>query len=158
MTTNIVSTTTNIEHRQRNSVQTYLHLYTSHANPSSLTYDRFAMNLRQHHVVVTADDANLVSENYQHRVHIRHPGYPEGKNTLFNLLAQDRPNGGIHYGTLITICGIIAGNRFDGLLSRTRLHQDCFELQPDDVVDVGTYYYILPEEVSGELQCRIQFS
>jgi hypothetical protein len=47
-----------------------------------------------------------------------HPGYEDGFNSLCTLPAAD--DGGIHYGTALTACGIIANNAFDGYFAKER--------------------------------------
>lgn len=60
-------------------------------------------------------------------------------------MAQDRPEGGIHYGTVITACGIIAGNRWDGYLSITRGLESTITLDLHQILPVGRYYFNLPD-------------
>jgi len=55
--------------------------------------------------------------NYDQVVRIRHPGYDDSCNVLLTLYGLDHPDGGIHSETARTACGILAGNRWDGVLS-----------------------------------------
>lgn len=55
-----------------------------------------------------------------HRIKILHPGYPDGKNCLFQFNACDDPRGGLHKVVVLTACGVIAGNVWDGYLSTSR--------------------------------------
>ncbi|CZS92835.1 uncharacterized protein RCO7_11518 [Rhynchosporium graminicola] len=64
-----------------------------------------------------------VPETFQRRpnrnIDIHHPHYPRGSNLLLRLFAPDSPHGGLHYGYLLAVCGIITGNRWDGWLVRS---------------------------------------
>ncbi|KAL2357354.1 hypothetical protein BJ546DRAFT_802070, partial [Cryomyces antarcticus] len=53
-----------------------------------------------------------------HRVSFHHPAYDSAR--LIELSAFDGPNGGIHHGTALLVCGIIAGNVWDGWLTEGR--------------------------------------
>lgn len=55
-----------------------------------------------------------------HSISILHPGYPDDKNCLFLFNACDHPQGGLHKVVVLTACGIIAGNVWDGYLCTTR--------------------------------------
>ncbi|KAK0260706.1 hypothetical protein LTR35_017964 [Friedmanniomyces endolithicus] len=79
------------------------------------------------------------------RVTVLHPGYTDVANTLFTLptpdgIQRDR----IHHATLMTACGIIASNRFDGWLSKTP--EGTTQVVPDEegCVAAGTYYFHVP--------------
>ncbi|OXV10779.1 hypothetical protein Egran_01460 [Elaphomyces granulatus] len=47
-----------------------------------------------------------------------HPGYEDPFNRLCTLPAAD--DGGVHYGTALTVCGIIANNAFNGYFAKER--------------------------------------
>jgi hypothetical protein len=51
-------------------------------------------------------------------VRFLHPGYEDLFNPLCTLPATD--DGGVHYGTALTICGIIANNSFNGYFAKER--------------------------------------
>jgi hypothetical protein len=81
----------------------------------------------------------------QHQViHIRHPGYDDSCNKLLTLYAVDHPDGGVHYETARTACGILAGNRWDGVFTLSPT------FSPEDVLS-GPYlvgkdaYFHLPD-------------
>jgi hypothetical protein len=49
-------------------------------------------------------------------INLRHPGYDDEHNILLKLYAYDHPKVGIHYEAAPIACGIIAVNRWDGIL------------------------------------------
>lgn len=99
-------------------------------------------------------------------VHFRHPGYDDTRNLMFRLEAFDRyhihqsadapyqDHWGVHHGTALRACSIIACN-LDGFLSPTRLTTPRMTETPvgapslessphlDDVL-TGTNYYYYP--------------
>jgi len=79
------------------------------------------------------------------RVTVLHPGYTDVANTLFTLPTPDgTQRDRIHHATLITACGIIAANRFDGWLATTA--EGTTQVIPDEdgCVAAGTYYFHVP--------------
>lgn len=99
------------------------------------------LRLRPPVVPPPADNDPTVSTDPRHKVTIHHPGYDSEDDELLTLLAFDRPNGGLHYETAIVICGIIAGNRWDGYLTRDVDGEERDGLGPSDIIPVGDYYY-----------------
>lgn len=81
-------------------------------------------------------------------IRIRHPGYADRKNIMLDLECTDDLLDGLYHGLVHTAASIVAGNRFDGYLSRSRegakVSQAIHELLP-----AGDYYFLLPS--SGEL-------
>lgn len=65
------------------------------------------------------DTRQTISVDVTHRIQIHHPHYPATHNLLLELFAPDHPEGGIDHGLARTICGIIAGNRWDGWFSES---------------------------------------
>ncbi|KAL8956890.1 MAG: hypothetical protein Q9193_005701 [Seirophora villosa] len=63
------------------------------------------------------DPPSIVEFAETHQIKILHPGYPDGKNCLFRFNACDDPRGGLHKVVVLTACGVIAGNVWDGYLS-----------------------------------------
>ncbi|KAI1149084.1 hypothetical protein F4825DRAFT_431757 [Nemania diffusa] len=64
-------------------------------------------------------DPPSTSSNAQSTITILHPGYSDGSNKLLILPGLDC--GGVHYGTALTFCGIIASNSFDtGFFAKSR--------------------------------------
>ena len=77
------------------------------------------------------------------KIRIRHPGYDDSNNVLLELYAYDHPNGGIHYETACISCGILAGNRWDGILT---LHSEYRgESPPSNGILIGEdcYFHLL---------------
>jgi len=72
-----------------------------------------------------------------------HPAYRSTR--LIDLPAFDGNDAcpGLHHGTALLICGIVAGNQFDGWLSRTRDGKR-LKLGSDDLLPVGEYYFHVP--------------
>lgn len=82
--------------------------------------------------------------NSKNWIQIRHPGYDDGNNTLLLLYALDHPLGGIHYQTALTACGILAGNRWDGVLTPSRTYSP--QPPPANGILVGEdAYFHLPD-------------
>lgn len=88
-----------------------------------------------------------------HRVTILHPGYTS-KNRLLELLALDmmgengQSGAGIHHGTALLICGIIAGNVWDGwfTVGRTGARVD---MSREGVLTGQEYYFHVPQPEIG---------
>ncbi|KAH0537309.1 hypothetical protein FGG08_005899 [Glutinoglossum americanum] len=80
-----------------------------------------------------------------HIIIFKHPGYPDeyGQNVLLRLYAWDSPNGGLHAGTALLVCAIIACNAWDGYLTIER-DSPKLELQDDDVLPAQGYYFHVP--------------
>ncbi|KAI0100368.1 hypothetical protein GGR51DRAFT_354398 [Nemania sp. FL0031] len=60
-------------------------------------------------------------------IKFHHPGYPDPHDILFYLPRLDRSSTflqGVHYGTALTACQIIANNAFDGYLTTDREGRD----------------------------------
>jgi hypothetical protein len=73
----------------------------------------------------------------------RHPAYRSTR--LIDLPAFDGSEScpGLHHGTALLICGIIADNKFNGWLSRTR-DGERLGLGSDGLLPVGEYYFHVP--------------
>lgn len=85
-----------------------------------------------------------------HRITFHHPGYPLGQDVLLELDGFDHENGGLHVGTALTACGVVAGNRWDGYFTETRLGPP-LRLEPDQLLKGRHYFFHLPcpDEVQG---------
>ncbi|KAL8824592.1 MAG: hypothetical protein Q9170_008109 [Blastenia crenularia] len=79
----------------------------------------------------------------QHWITILHPAYPDDKNCLFTFEACDHPEGGLHKVVVLTACGIIAGNFWNGYLSTSRdgppIDEDIYVLR-----EPSYYFHALP--------------
>ena len=80
-------------------------------------------------------------------IRILHPGYPV-PDTLLSLPRVDRVAGtttfGVHYGTTLLACQIIAGNLFDtGRLTLDQAGQRLVELLFDDILTEEVYYFMI---------------
>lgn len=75
------------------------------------------------------------------RVSFHHPSYDSTR--LIELSAFDGPNGGIHYGTALLVCGIIAGNIWDGWLTEGR-RGNKVELDKEAVLRGRDYFFHVP--------------
>jgi hypothetical protein len=93
-----------------------------------------------------------VSNKPSHRIIFRHPAYPEhfSQNVLLSLQAYDHPDGGLHHGTALTACGIVAGNAWNGYFSETSGGAP-LTLGRDELLVVGKdYYFHVPHPVGSE--------
>lgn len=72
-----------------------------------------------------------------------HPAYRSTR--LIDLPAFDGNEAcpGLHHGTALLICSIIADNKFDGWLSRTR-NGEKLDLGSDGLLPVGEYFFHVP--------------
>lgn len=73
---------------------------------------------------------------------IRHPHYPDSSNILLNLFAPDRSDGGLQFDYVLVICGIIAGNRWDGWLTDLK-NGPRLQKHPHEVLPKGEYFFNL---------------
>jgi hypothetical protein len=77
-------------------------------------------------------------------INLRHPGYDDEHNILLKLYAYDHPKVGIHYEAAPIACGIIAVNRWDGILMSSSEYHG--ESPPSSGVFIGKdCYYRLPD-------------
>jgi hypothetical protein len=129
-----------------------------------------SVRLRQQYQAGIAQDTDISSyannTDAPRRIIIRHPGYPDEHNTLFNLLAPDTNSTTLKHGlchSLILIaCGIVAGNSYDGYLSLQPYGPEIQEGE-NDVLKEEEYYFCLPttkttyssSETSGKARSRL---
>lgn len=76
----------------------------------------------------------------------KHSGYPVhyDQNVLLQLYAWDSPTGGLHSGTALLACALIACNAWDGYLTIERDGQK-LDLHDDDILIAQEYYFHVPE-------------
>lgn len=81
----------------------------------------------------------------------RHPGYDDANNVLLRLLALDPAADGVAQGLYaqyaLDACGIIAGNRWDGWLSKSKdspMATAANTIEPSSVLQEPSYYFHLP--------------
>lgn len=78
----------------------------------------------RHHDKSIINDLEHKSLHYdlssRHKVYIYHPVYEERHSYLFHLYAWDHPEGGLLHVLAHNVCAMIAKNRLDGFLSRSR--------------------------------------
>ncbi|KAJ3498356.1 hypothetical protein NLG97_g1186 [Lecanicillium saksenae] len=88
-----------------------------------------------------------------HRVFLRHPGYPKNSSTLLILTALDPQKNensnqtqyGLHYETARIACAIVANCRWDGFLSESNAPDATpLALAPDDLLLGRDYYFHVP--------------
>ena len=68
-----------------------------------------------------------------------HPGYDAPTNELFCFLAYDSDDGGIDGTFVLVACGMVAGNRWDGFLTKGKLPVDPIDLTNEPILGLGTY-------------------
>ncbi|KAL9616337.1 MAG: hypothetical protein Q9160_008780 [Pyrenula sp. 1 TL-2023] len=88
----------------------------------------------------------------KHIIIFKHPGYPDeyDQNVLLQLYAWDSPNGGLHAGTALLACTLIACNAWNGYLTRER-DGPRLELHHDDVLSAQEYYFHVPNFSVGPI-------
>lgn len=89
------------------------------------------------------DDQSQTTNN--HIIVFKHPAYPDEyeQNILLQLYAWDSPNGGLHAGTALLACALVACNAWNGYLTIER-DGPRLELQDDDVLPGQAYYFHVP--------------
>lgn len=97
------------------------------------------------------DNGQNLPTDLDHRVFLRHPGYPDTGNILLALPALDHPQGGIHYETARVACAILANNRWDGFLTETQTG-DRTEIGPDIILRKKNYYFRVSENAADGKQ------
>ncbi|KAI9684798.1 MAG: hypothetical protein M1829_000173 [Trizodia sp. TS-e1964] len=80
-------------------------------------------------------------------IKFRHPAYPDSNNTLLFLSALDHPSRGLHYGTAIVACGIIAGNRFAGVHFRAERDGHPTEMDANQILLGKSYYFCVSNDM-----------
>ncbi|KAK3638524.1 hypothetical protein LTR56_012996 [Elasticomyces elasticus] len=93
------------------------------------------------------------AEHVSKRITVHHPGYTGTSNVLIVLLAADGPNGGLDLEITLTICAILADNRFDGYISRN----DAVDASPvrsdEGLLAPGEYFFHVPHPtIDGSTQ------
>lgn len=85
-------------------------------------------------------------------ISFRHPGYRDLSDVLFELPRLDTSpqteTAGVHYGTALLACQIIANNSFNGYLATDRDGQQRVSMTLDGVLLEDNYWFIVP--VSGD--------
>ena len=86
------------------------------------------------------------------RIRFRHPHYEDNDddNIFLDLPAFDHEDGGLHHGTALTACGIIACNTWDGFLTETKNGTRVQEGH-DDILMGSEYYFHNPAFANNEL-------
>jgi len=78
-----------------------------------------------------------------------HPGYEDSLNELCSLPAAD--NGGVHFGTALTVCGIIANNAFNGRFAKER-KANPEECGWDSVLHGDKFYFFESDNPNGMIR------
>jgi len=87
----------------------------------------------------------------QARIRFLHPGYPDDQNTLLDLPRVDLgPSNvgrtriaGVHHGTALVACQIIANNAFDSRLAQDTGGQHLAEVPLDSILTRDVYYFFI---------------
>lgn len=94
------------------------------------------------HGPITPPLPNSFTTTPRRQILIRHPHYPDSSNILLNLFAPDHPDGGLQYNYVLVICGIIAGNRWDGWFTKSK-DGPPLKKQSDEILPKGEYFFHL---------------
>lgn len=89
-------------------------------------------------------------------IEIRHPSYDDAyeQNVLMLLHAFDRIGGGLHYGTALIACGLVAGNAWNGYFTLDR-NGPRITLRDDDVLPDKSYYFHVPSSTENSTDYAI---
>ena len=77
--------------------------------------------------VPPSSSTSISSQNF-FKIEFKHPAYPESENVFLSLVGFDEfkreadatTEVGLHHGTALIACGIVAGNAFDGYFSKEK--------------------------------------
>lgn len=85
-------------------------------------------------------DARFQKRN---KIAFKHPAYRNqlGGNTLFNLWAWDAAEGGLHHGTALLACVVVACNATNGYLCKDEAGLEPITQDMDDILPVRLEYY-----------------
>ncbi|KAL2353513.1 hypothetical protein BJ546DRAFT_845687 [Cryomyces antarcticus] len=97
--------------------------------------------------------SDTICSSTLHRVSFHHPAYDSAR--LIELSAFDGPNGGIHHGTALLVCGIIAGNVWDGWLTEGR-RGNRMDSDREVVLKGREYFYHVPWPTNSSEEERAQ--
>jgi HNH endonuclease len=86
-----------------------------------------------------------ICSSSQYRVTFHHPAYESTR--LFEIPAFDGESGGIHHGTALLLCGIIADCAWDGWMSENKSGER-LDLSFDAVLKSSDYYFHVPPPAS----------
>lgn len=86
-------------------------------------------------------------------VTFHHPAYDS--SSLIELSAFDGPSGGIHHGTALLICGILADDIWDGWLTETR-DGDRLDVDKEAVLTGRHYFFHTPWPAESSEEQRAQ--
>lgn len=87
------------------------------------------------------------SESPPGSISFRHPGYDDPEDILFTLPRLDHPQqgpgaaAGVHHGTALLACQIVANNAFDGYLTTDRAGTCRVTVSPDEVLLADDYWF-----------------
>lgn len=95
----------------------------------------------QIHSRVRPQPRSPVASSTEHHIGIHHPAYRS--SCLIDLSAFNAAGGGIHHGTALLICGILAGNAWNGWLTEERLGPR-LRVSLESVLTGELYYFHLP--------------
>jgi hypothetical protein len=87
---------------------------------------------------------DFVSEAPVSQIIVCHP-FRDSLTIILQLPAWDHPDGGLHFGLLISACAIVAQNAIGGFLSTSRDPADRIVAHDDDVVAACKLWFFVPD-------------
>lgn len=96
----------------------------------------------------------------------KHPHCPEtfDQNVIFSLQAydiianeegnRDNANGGLHCGTALVACGIVAGNAWNGYFT-LESHGEKLDMRNDQLLTGSAYYFHIPSATGESLEYAV---
>lgn len=90
-----------------------------------------------------------ISRPLNREILFRHPGYNNSNNIMLKLFAPDTQDNthGLYARFALDACGVIAGNRWDGWLSRSK-DPTALKEDPITILQEASYYFHLPDSSS----------
>lgn len=96
----------------------------------------FQLRQRNAHAILSPICSSVID-----RISIRHPAYESSR--LIELCAFDASGGGLHYRTALLICGIIAGNIWNGWFTDKR-HGQRLHMDEESLLKGREYFFHVP--------------
>ena len=112
--------------------------------PTSST-DDFCRPMLKDPIPESLIDRRYPHENIVPRVIIRHPAYSD-HNELLSFNAWDYGRSGVHLGTVLLACRLVACNEFNGFLTKDQNGSEQITGPDDSLLHTGVYFFHVREQ------------